>query len=734
MNTRFLNRRSTCARGYLLGRSSFAALLLFSGQAYALAEPAPNLTGAPEQEDSVRRIKTVTVTATRRETTLQDAPLAVSSLSGDTLEDKHLESVLDLSGLVPGLQVGSSYSSTRLNIRGIGTNDVSGGADPGVSFHLNGVFLGVTGPAANAFYDVSRVEVLRGPQGTQFGRNATGGSVNVITARPSTESSGEIGGMIGFDPQQYGADGFVTGALNESGTLAGRVSFRYGYNEGYIDNLANVGPDRFDDDNSYGLRAQILFAPSDTFEANLALEYNHKDTAGQAYVLIGGPDYGPIPAEDLGGVRPALDSGTTYAERGFNRGEFMLATLDTKSEFEHGNLKTIVSAGKFTADIDTDGDGTAVDFTNTFMELDGEQLFAEAIYDLDSFDRFNAIVGVNAFYQQLNQRMDVPILGFPAPVQLRGEPFQTTSYAAFLNADHQLTDMINLFGGVRYTFDRKAVDDSNNYVGTLSIRENWDQVTYEIGASFDLSENLDAYIKHGTGFKSGGFQIGNVEPPVDPETNASTELGLKGVFLDGTMSANLAAFHMAYDDLQIQQVTGFTSGFKNAAKATINGLEAEVTWLPTNSLRIEFNGTLLDATFDEFDSIDPANPGLGIQDLSGNHLRKSPESSYSLGTYYDHDAGRYGTLSLGGRYYWQDEVFFSEFNIPVASNEAIGRLDINIDLTSVDETWKFGLFAKNITDEHVRGATLVVSSLLGSAALALYEPGRSVGVSVRREF
>ena len=734
MHTRHWNQRATTVSRHLLGQSAVAALLVFSGHALAQTQGTPGPTVTPEQEDSVRRIETVTVTATRRETTLQDAPLAVSSLSGDMLEDKHLSSVLDLSGLVPGLQVGSSYSSTRLNIRGIGTNDITGGADPGVSFHLNGVFLGVTGPAANAFYDVSRVEVLRGPQGTQFGRNATGGSVNVIAARPSTESSAELGGMIGFDPQQYGADGYITGALNESGTLAGRVSFRYGYNEGYTENLADEGPDRFDDDDSYGVRAQAMFAPTDTFEANLAVEYNHKDTNGQAYVLIGGPDFAPIPAETLGGVRPEPDSGTTYANRGFNRGEFMLATLDTKSEFEHGNLKTIVSAGKFTADIDTDGDGTVVDFTNTFMEIDGEQLFAEAIYDLSAFDRFNAIVGVNAFYQQLDQRMDVPIMGFPAPVQLRGVPFQTTSYAAFVNSDYQLTDAINLFGGLRYTFDRKAAKDSNNYVGTLSILENWDQVTYEIGASFDLGEDIDAYIKHGTGFKSGGFQIGNVEPPVNPETNASTEIGLKGIFFDGTMSGNLAAFHMAYDDLQIQQVTGFSSGFKNAAKATINGIEAEVTWLPTENLRIEFNGTLLDATFDEFASIDPANPGLGVQDLSGNHLRKSPESSFSLGGYHDHDAGRFGTLSLGGRYYWQDEVFFSEFNLPVASNEAVGRLDLTLDLTSADETWTLGVFAKNVTDEHVRGATLVVSSLLGSAALALYEPGRSVGISVRREF
>ncbi len=730
-----LSTQTTKPRSVRLALASQCALAVLAALVTTLpAQAQADDSAGTEAPDAERRIATVTVTATRRETTLQEAPLAVSSLSGDTLEEQHLRSVTDLSGLIPGLQVGSSYSSTRLNIRGIGTNDVAGGADPGVSFHLNGVFLGVTGPAANAFYDVSRVEVLRGPQGTLFGRNATGGSVNVITARPQPEFSAELGAMAGFDPVQYGADGYINGALNDSGTLSGRASFRYGYNEGYTENLGSVGPDRFDDDDSYGIRTQLAYAPSSTFEANLALEYDHRDSTGQAYVLIGGPDFAPIPAEDLGGIRPEPDSGTTYANRGFNRGEFMLATLDTRTETSGGTLKTIVSGGKFTADIDTDGDGTTVDFTNTFMELDGEQLFAEATYDFSGLGPFDLIVGANGFYQSVDQRMAVPILGFPAPVLLTGVPFRTTSYAAFANGNYQVTDVISLFGGVRYTFDRKAVNDFNNFVGSLNIRENWDQTTYEIGASFDISDNLNAYVKHGTGFKSGGFQIGNVEPPVNPETNASTEIGLKGLFFDGSLSANLAAFHMAYDDLQIQQVTGFSSGFKNAAKATINGMEAEFTWLPADNLRLELNGTLLDARFDEFESVDPANPALGVQDLSGNRLRKAPRSSFSLAAYQNVAVGSLGTLTFGGRYYWQDEVYFSEFNIPVASNDAVGRVDLSVNLVSPGEDWEFSVFARNATDERVRGATLVVSSLLGSAALALYEPGRSAGVSLRRHF
>lgn len=703
-----------------------------------LAAPQPGLAQEQEistpLEDTSAQPDTIYVTATRREQSIQEAPLAVTSLRGDTLDDQQLNSVFDLSGLVPGLQVGASYASTRLNIRGIGTNDVTGGADPGVSFHLNGVFLGLTGPAANAFYDVDRIEVLRGPQGTLFGRNATGGSVNLIPNRPSPTFDASVGVTLGFDPTLYEVDGFVTGALTDNEVLSGRISFRRGYNDGFTENLADSGPERLDDDDSYAIRAQLLFEPSDTFEANLAVEFNKVDRAGQAYVLIGGPDFSTIPAEDLGGTRPPADEGVTFANQGFNRGEFLIATLDTTTEFGFGNLKTIVSASKSTADIDTDGDGTEVDFTNTLIEIDGEQYFAEAILDIDSFSSVNFLVGANAFYQTVDQRTTVPILGFPAPVVLTGEPFETTSYAAFANGEFDVTDSVTLFGGVRYTYDKKTANDSNNFVGTLNISESWDQVTYQAGLRIDLSDSVNAYAKHGTGFRSGGFQLGNVSPPVDPETNEATEIGLKGLFFDNTMSLNAAAFHMTYDDLQVQKVTGFSSNFENAAAAEISGAEVEIQWTPTARFQLDFNAAYLDATFEEFVTVDPSRPSLGELDLAGNSLRNAPELSFSAGAFYDFPIGEAGIATLGGRYYWQDEIFFNEFNVETASQDAVGRADLYLDFVPSNENWRAGVFARNITDERVRSSTLVVSTLLGAASLANYEPGRSVGVSFRYQF
>lgn len=719
-------------RAQLSGRRQFPARPIILTAAYACCAPA--LAQSPAEVRGAGQVEEVIVTATRRETTLREAPTAVSSFSDDLLEQRQIDSLANLNGLVPGLQFGASYSDTRITLRGIGTNNVSGGADPGVSFHLDGVYIGTTGPAANAFYDIERVEILRGPQGTLFGRNATGGSVNVIPHRPTPEFSGSAAATVGVDPLQYSLEGVLNGPLTDSGTVAGRLSVQRNFNDGYTRNLAASGPDRLDDDDSYAARAQLLFQPGEAFTGHFTAEYRRQDSNGTGYQLIGGPGFGPTPAELLGGVRPDPRSHDVFATPDYNQGKFFLASFATSTEFDSGTLRTLVSAGDMSAHFAADGDGTEVDFTASIIDLDARQYFGEVLYETASSERWVLIAGANVFYQHLQQRFTVPLLGLPVPVVLDGDRMLTNSYAAFLHLDYHLTERLDLFGGVRYTFDRKALRESNNFIGALSQEHDWDRYTYEIGVAYELSDSVNAYAKYATGFKSGGFQIGNIEPPVDPETNASVEVGIKGLFFDASLEANLAAFHMTYDDLQVQQVTGFSSGFKNAAEAHSNGVEAEVTWLPTAALRLELVGAWLDAQFDEFLSIDPANPALGVQDLSGNRLRSAPELSYSAAAYYTAPVRSAGELIFGGRYYWQDEVFFSEFNLPVASQKAVARVDLDIDYVASDGKWRAGLYARNVTDEVVRNSATVVSALLGSPSLATLDPGRTIGVSFRRDF
>jgi len=684
-------------------------------------------------------IQEVVVTATRRESALLDAPVAVSAFGGAQLQARQVTDVGDLSSLVPNFQFGTSYGEARATIRGIGTNDVNGGADPGVAYHLDGVYIGTTGPAGNSFFDISRVEVLRGPQGTLFGQNATGGTVNLIPNRPTPQLGGYVSGTVGADPFLYNVEGALNGPLDPSGDLSGRLSLLKTYNEGYTKNLAPDGPRWLDDDDSLGVRGQLLYKPNDAFELHAELTYQRTDDNGPGYQLIGrgGTSGLPTIAQTLGGVLPPLDEHDVYANEGYAKGEFLLATLDGSLKLGQGMLKVLLSAGRTQSDTDADGDGTAVDFTSSQVDYLARQVFGEVFYDVKPIETLDVIVGANAYYQDLNQVFNVPvsvILG-PTPVTVSlGGRLYTSTYAQFAHVDWDATKRIKVFGGVRYTVDHKVYTEFNNFVGTDSGSPSWDQLTYEGGVSAKLTNELNAYVKYSTGFKGGGLQLGTLSAPVKPETDSSTEAGLKGLFFGRTLETNLAVFHMPYSNLQLTKVEGFVTGFENAAKATVDGAELETTWRATHAFRLEFTGSLLDARFDQFESADPSDPNPVVQNLAGKRLPSSPPAAFSLGGYYTLDGYAPGPVTLGARYYWQAKEYFDAFNTPDISQAAVGRADLTVNFASRDGVWSASLFAKNIADAVVRDTGIVVSNLLGSPALVTLAPGRSVGVTLRRNF
>lgn len=682
-------------------------------------------------------LEEITVTATRRESALRDAPVAVSAFSGQELESRHLTNIDDLSALVPNLEFGTSYGEARVTIRGIGTNNVNGGADPGVAYHLDGIYMGTTGPAGDSFFDVSRVEILRGPQGTLFGQNATGGAVNLIPNRPSPDASGSVFATIGADPLLYSVGGVLNGPLDASGTLSGRLSATRHFSAGYSENLASDGPRRLDDDNGYGVRGQLLFEPNSAVQLHASVNYNSSNDDGPGYQLVGrgGTSGLPTTAQILGGVLPPLDTHEVYANQGRATGDFLLVSTDGLFTLGPGQLRVLASAARTTSNTVADGDGTEVKFTSSDVDYIARQSFDEVIYDIQLMNSLDVIVGGNRFAQTLDQVFNVPVnYIFPTPVTVSlGGHLATTSYAAFTHATYRFAERFFVFGGARYTYDRKIYTEFNNFVGSDSGRPDWTRVTYEAGVSAKLTDAINAYLKYSTGFKGGGLQLGTLSPPVKPETNNSTEAGLKGAFLKGTLEANLAAFYMRYDDLQLTKVQGFVTGFENAARAAVEGAELEANWRPVPALRVEFNGSLLHAYFVEFESADPADPVPVEQNLAGRYLPNTPRSTASLGAYYSIPVSA-GEVTVGGRGYWKDKYYLTEFNLPQLSQSPVARLDLTADFTSRDGLWVASLFARNVTNEVVRSTGIVVSNVLGSPALVTLEPARSVGVFVRRAF
>ena len=298
-----------------------------------------------------------------------------------------------------------------------------------------------------------------------------------------------------------------------------------------------------------------------------------------------------------------------------------------------------------------------------------------------------------------------------------------------------MTDRWDVFGGLRYTHDKKHLVEANNFVGAADQEDTWQRITYEFGSSYEIASQVNVYAKYATGFKAGGFAAASLAPPFNEELNDSIEVGVKGLFFEDRLDVALAVFDMSYDDLQVNQVIGASAVITNAAKASIQGAEIEVKALVTDDLQLELAASILDATFDDYLTQDSARPTLGPLQLKGNHLPWSPESTFSLGAYYTLPVNISGELTLGGRYYWKDTVYFSEFNLPViAAQEAVGRSDITLNYESDSGAWFAGVFVRNLSDEVVLNRTRVVSSILNSSALGTIDPGREVGIQLRRRF
>lgn len=746
------------------GRIAFgASLMAICGSSPALAqEAAPPPTGeakpATSTESAVppppsQEIGDIVVTATRRSETVKNTPIAVTAIGGDALKSAQAATLADVAASTPNVQISATYTNANIAIRGIGNAQVNAGADTGVAVHQDGVYIGQSGLTLATLMDVERVEILRGPQGLLFGRNATGGAVNVIPNRPTDELHYGMDTSFGFDPTMLRSSAYVSGPLSDN--VRARLSLQQNYNEGYTKNLVATSanrqvPRRLDDVDSASIRGQIE-AGSGPFNVRLSLEYQKDKGAGQSSWLSGTPS-GVLPAVVANTPLGDVQKREVYNNQGFKDNESKFATLIATLAIGGGALKATASYGATDLVSLTDGDGTGVDHTKSFFSNRATQQYAELIYTSDAAKPLSLVVGANFYNEKLRQDVQVPISTLPPPLDVLGAvevdlggTVKTRSYAGFGQLQYRAGDSLRFFAGLRYTHDRKTIDGYNNFGSPQLGRASWSRVTYEVGGSYKISNDVTAYAKYGTGYKGGGYSAGAGAPAFNPETNNNIEVGVKGTYLGGLLQANLAAFRMKYRDLQVNQVVGALSQVTNAARATINGVEAELKVRPVQRFHLDLTGAWLDATFDEFFTSDSSRPSFlpdtkvingvtvrGIE-LGGNRLPQAPEFSGSAGAYYDVPV-KGGTVTLGGRFDWKSRVYFSEFNLPISSQKPVGKLNLSIRYASDNGRWTGSIYALNVTNQQVRQNVVVVSALIGSLGVTQYQPARQVGASLGYRF
>lgn len=713
--------------------------------ATALAAPGLLATRAQAQaaSDAVD-VGELVVTAMKRESILQDVPAAVSAVGGQELEDRGITQPSDLQFVVPSMQAGRLLGQTSITIRGVGLNQ---GA-PGVAIHVDGVYQPRPSMGDLTQIDVERVEVLRGPQGTLYGRNANGGVVNFISKAPTAEFEGYVlGSYASYDDSRI--QGVVNLPINDR-VRARLVADHWRRGEGFVKNVIAGGQD-VDKGKSASARLRVQVDVTEDLTWDVAAYALTASGPTSYFTLYNTPtplavSRNPYLANAVVPLKPRRNSANDPigANREFGGGASTLAW-----DLGEVQLKAISGYSRIADREDSDYDSINLSAFPS-RRTERSRTFTQELNLSGTFGPVDAVVG--AFYMRDHKYekldYDFPLGIFPLPPNsdLFFENFRYLSkaYAVFGDATINLSDRARLIGGIRYSEDKQS-STQRNYLqfGALAPRTitcplqtndvKFTSTTPRVGAQYDVSDDSNVFATYSKGFKVGGFNFSACNQQYQPEKVTSYEAGWKNRLLDGALTVNVAAFYYDYTDLQLNQVVGLTSLITNAAAARVKGIEVESAWRPDAHWTVNANLSLLRAKFTDFLNVDYLAPALGAQDVSGNYLANSPKTSFNLGVAYRSDpilAG--GRITVRGDFSYRSKVYFREFNHALDSQDSYVVLNASLIWDSPDETYRVRAFVTNLTGEDyiVRMGS---ADNFGSRFVSWGAP-RQVGVELRANF
>ncbi len=739
--TRRLLATGLWVRSCLLGSAGVGAACFGTGNAVAQDVPQAQAQ-AGDQVQEYAGLEDIVVTARKRAENLQDTPVAVTALTSESLEQRGITTTEQLGQVSPNLQFATygpttgNSSAAQVFIRGIGQTFASASVDPGVGLYIDDVYMGSAVGGAMDFRDIASVQVLRGPQGTLFGRNSVGGAVLITTEVPGDLLGGTIrAGLGGYNRIEF------SGALDLplSETLKSRFSFGKRRQDGYV-----LRSDRTDlgDENTYTLSGKVRWEPTSNFDLTLKGDYSSEDENGtplvfasinpnaafpaQASVNAGCPGATFPPAHvPPGTVDTRCANNATWQKGPYTSG----GTFPIESTLENwgvsavanwrlGNglsLKSITSYRELDWTGKRDADNTALPILHTTFLSSGHQ-FSQELQLNYSGGTLNAVAG--AFYFKSETRENF-VVDYTPPFSM-GERSVNDAYlgnenwALFAQATYDLTDALSLTAGVRHTEETKSMQlDSYqlSYAPGSTLVRNVDQVdrardfsntSFAANVKYRWSRGLMTYASYSQAFKSGGWnsaynapQPGLVPTSFDPERAASWEAGFKA---DVTRSLRLngAAFDTEYTGLQFTYRVGPVPLLFNAGKARIKGAELELTYAPDEQLMI--NGSLgyLDARITQVATI----VGTTTSVVPGSRLPYAPDWTGNLGVGYRLDFGSNMTLTPRLDYSYKSRQFFDAGNsVAIAQLGAAHNVDASVGLSGRGDQWEVKFGVTNLTDE-----------------------------------
>jgi len=699
------------------------------------------LTPAAMAEDGAVALEEIMVTARKREESLQDVGLAVSALNQTEINRMFGRDLADLASVSPNLIIDDTAQGpggvAAIFIRGIGAADVEKNFDPAVGVVVDGIFLGANAGSILRSIDLASVEVLRGPQGTLFGRNTIGGLINVTHTQPTGELGAKIRAGI-EDYDTYYADGIINFGITDG--LAAKISLaKRDQQDGYYDNVT-TGEDGVGDNDyeSYGIN--LLWDASDNLEFEFTYQNEDIDqdtppllnTAQPRHFFCSGLDFcSPNENTPITGdrykiaqnyVRPAGEQSTRQNPTVVSsRGDLIPVDGDASFETDFYQFEARWAMndaiswdylfGYWESDetILSNWDGTPILLYGTDRPAQYDQTSHELRMTYDNNSALSFVTGAYLWESdyQIQLRSYVPgtdpefndILN-----QLQESEQDTDSWAVFFEADYNLTEALTLTVGGRYTEDEK---ESRQYgavnTGPNHPDEDWDEFTPRLGVRYQLNDDVMLFATYSAGYRSGGFNgrvanLSDATQPYDPETVDNYELGIKSEWWDNRLRVNANLFYMEYDDKQEElqlpddNDTGQKTVVENASSATLYGAEIDIQAFVTEGLSLRANLGYLDSEYDDF-----VYEGLeGPVDLSNLDFRRAPDWTGTLDATYEWDMAG-GTAWVRGAYHYIGEHFVNVQNSPELENDAQHLVDASVNFSI--NAFTFSVFGRNLTDE-----------------------------------
>ncbi len=739
----------------MIGRILFSTTMLASVvTSAALAQEPPTSVGE------------VVVTAQKREQKLQDVPISMEVVSGDKLSDFNAGDFKAIFKFTPNVTVETTAGNDVIYIRGFGSPPANFSFDQSVSLYVDGIYAGRSRQAQAPFFDLARVEVLRGPQGALFGKNTPAGAISVVSAGPTAAFEGSVKGVYSFDLKGPEISGYVSGPISEH--LGARLAVKFVDQDGYIKNLA-TGKDE-PSNRSALARLTLRYAPTETFDYTLKAEYADKRVRGGlnvANALTGGQKPNDVRFSTQNRLGPEGTKVTSWMVSGTGNlqlGDHTLTAISGYSLF-HSNI-----INNFDQSIPAGGT-TRNSVFNSFPEHFRQ--WSQEVRLLSPTDRpFEYVVG--AYYDtslyQLTQLggFDVNIPGVLVYAGVLNTEYRQRahSFSMFGQGTYKITDQFRAVGSLRYTqTDKRGHFFGRLLAGPFALRPvntrangdlSEDKVDPSITLQYDIAPAVMVYATYGRGSKSGGF-VSNVYGTTNatfqflPEKSENYEAGIKSTLADGRLVLNVSVYDTSFEDLQVSVYNSTLQVFQtgNAASASSRGVEGSMAWYPAPNLDFTLSAAYQDAKYDDYpgaaclatQALTQCNPAVpasvAANNIAGARLPYTSKYSYSLQGHYRLDLANDMVIDTTVGLHGRSKYFDSDNQSPqFGIQTGYSKIDARIQYGPSDERWHVAVVGKNLTDERTTGSAFNLPfPITANARAILYlEETRNISIEAGLKF